>query len=128
MQMVILQSVHRWVEVRNGVRPCTFCCLWNRPVMSGPQARWVLMPSGQFYLLSWKGRRNALPKARETDGQKLITRGGSERIYRMFSLANRTEQAGKQFASVQVLRDTHPKKSRRNKILTLVGDKETACG
>jgi hypothetical protein len=45
----------------------------------------------------------------------------------MFSLANRPEQAGKQFASVQVFRDTHLKKSRRNQILKLVEDKETAC-
>lgn len=94
--------------------------------MGGPQARWVLIYSGKLYPLPWKARRNASPKARETDGQKLITRGGSEGIYRMFSLANGTEQAGKQFASVPVLGDTHLK-SRGNQILTLVGEQATAC-
>lgn len=37
------------------------------------------------------------------------------------------QQAGKQSTSGRVLRDTKLRKSRRNQILTLVGDKETAC-
>lgn len=129
MQMVILQSIHRWLEVRHGGRPCMHFLLPLEQTCDG-------RPSGQVGLDALRGGcirchgnlgGMLYPKPERLMDRNSLPGGGSERIYRMFSLANRTEQGGKRFASVQGFRDTRLKKSRRNQILTLVGDKETAC-
>lgn len=89
MWVVILDRIHRRRKCGVEQDHAPSAAFSTDLCWGAPQSRWVLTSLGQCTCCHGRPR-GMLPQKPETDGQKLTARGGSGRIYRMFSLAERT--------------------------------------